>query len=134
MINDAEALNEIQALHPELDVFIALEDPMSWLLLAYIKEELADYLRYSAKVYPLSYRGRDWFDWSLATRVSKRTEVAFTPFADLKKKVRLGWQSFYSVPENQQLDTIFTILQAVWTKGKIYLSRSISTVTAATGY
>ncbi len=25
---------------------------------------------------------------------------------------------FYSVPENQQLDTIFTILQAVWTKGK----------------
>jgi hypothetical protein len=30
-----------QALHPELDLFIALEDPMSWLLLAYIKEELA---------------------------------------------------------------------------------------------
>ncbi|MNN67692.1 hypothetical protein D3C81_1833380 [compost metagenome] len=25
---------------------------------------------------------------------------------------------FYSVSENQQIDTVFTILQAVWTKGK----------------
>ncbi len=56
LINDAEALNEIQALHPELDVFIALEDPMSWLLLAYIKEELADYYDIQLKVYPLSYQ------------------------------------------------------------------------------
>ncbi|EPK3646733.1 hypothetical protein MMK83_003609, partial [Acinetobacter baumannii] len=119
LINDAEALNEIQALHPELDVFIALEDPMSWLLLAYIKEELADYYDIQLKVYPLSYRGRDWFDWSLATRVSKRTEVAFTPFCRPTEESTLGMAKlFYSVPENQQLDTIFTILQAVWTKGK----------------
>ncbi|EHU2142151.1 hypothetical protein A1E33_RS02180 [Acinetobacter baumannii] len=119
LINDAEALNEIQALHPELDVFIALEDPMSWLLLAYIKEELADYYDIQLKVYPLSYRGRDWFDWSLATRVSKRTEVAFTPFCRPTEESTLGMAKlFYSVPDNQQLDTIFTILQAVWTKGK----------------
>ena len=43
LISDAEELNEIQALDPELDLYIALEDPISWLLLAYIKEELADY-------------------------------------------------------------------------------------------
>jgi len=100
-------------------LIIALEDPMSWLLLAYIKEELADYYDIQLKVYPLSYRGRDWFDWSLATRVSKRTEVAFTPFCRPTEESTLEMAKlFYSVPENQQLDAIFTILQAVWTKGK----------------
>ncbi len=127
LINDAEALNEIQALHPELDVFIALEDPMSWLLLAYIKEELADYYDIQLKVYPLSYRGRDWFDWSLATRVSKRTEVAFTPFADLQKKVRLGWQSFSIVCRKiSNLIQFLLFCRLFGRKEKIYLSRSIS--------
>lgn len=127
LINDAEALNEIQALHPELDVFIALEDPMSWLLLAYIKEELADYYDIQLKVYPLSYRGRDWFDWSLATRVSKRTEVAFTPFADLQKKVRLGWQSFSIVCRKISNLIQFSLFCRLFgRKEKIYLSRSIS--------
>ena len=94
MINDAEALNEIQALHPELDVFIALEDPMSWLLLAYIKEELADYYDIQLKVYPLSYRGRDWFDWSLATRVSKRTEVALHLLPTYRRKYAWDGKAF----------------------------------------
>ncbi|MFW1863955.1 hypothetical protein ACG9XP_19515, partial [Acinetobacter baumannii] len=54
-----------------------------------------------------------------ATRVSKRNEVAFTPFCRPKEESTLGMAKlFYSVPENQQLDTIFTILQAVWTKVK----------------
>lgn len=48
--------------------------------LAYIKEELADYYNIQLNIYPLSYRGRDEFDWSLATRLSKRTDVEFTPF------------------------------------------------------
>ncbi len=92
---------------------------MSWLLLAYIKEELADYYDIQLKVYPLSYQGRDWFDWSLATRVSKRTGVAFTPFCRPTEESTLEMAKlFYSVQENQQIDTIFTILQAVWTKGK----------------
>src|SRR5690606_36746519 len=77
LISDAEELNEIQSMDPELDLYIALEDPISWLLLGYIKEELADYYNIQLRVYPLSYRGRDEFDWSLATRLSKRTEVEF---------------------------------------------------------
>ena len=36
---------------PELDLYIALEDPISWLLLAYIKEELADYYNIQLKVF-----------------------------------------------------------------------------------
>ena len=80
LISDAEELNEIQELDPELDLYVAFEDPISWLLLAYIKEELADYYNIQLNVYPLSYHGRDGFDWSLATRLSKRTEIKFTPF------------------------------------------------------
>jgi len=119
LINDGEALNEVQAMHPELDLYIALEDPMSWLLLAYIKEELANYYNIQLKVYPLSYHGRDWFDWSLATRVSKRTQVAFTPFCRPTKEATYEMAKlFYSVPEEQQVDVVHQILESVWTHGK----------------
>ena len=119
LINDAEALNEVQALVPELDLYVALEDPMSWLLLAYIKEELANYYNIQLKVYPLSDQGRDWFDWSLASRVSKRTEVAFTPFCRPTQAATLAMaRLFYSVPEAQQVDAMHQILQGVWTRGK----------------
>ena len=100
LISDAEELNEIQALDPELDLYIALEDPISWLLLAYIKEELAAYYNIHLNVYPLSYHGRDWFDWSLATRLSKRTDVAFTPFCRPTEQATYQMeQLYYSVPE-----------------------------------
>src|SRR5690606_22050557 len=106
------ALAEVQALHPELDLYIALEDPMSWLLLDYIKEELADYYNIQLKVYPLSYQGRDWFDWGLATRVSKRTEVVFTPFCRPTQEATYEMAKlFYSVPEEQQVDCIHQILE-----------------------
>ena len=97
LISDAEELNEIQALDPELDLYVALEDPISWLLLAYIKEELADYYNIQLNVYPLSYHGRDGFDWSLATRLSKRTEIKFTPFCRPTQAATLAMaQLFYS--------------------------------------
>jgi 2-hydroxychromene-2-carboxylate isomerase len=60
IMSDAEELAEIHAMHPELDLYIALEDPISWLLLAYIKEELANYYNIQLRVYPLSYHGRDF--------------------------------------------------------------------------
>jgi len=119
IISDAEELNEIQALDPELDLYIALEDPISWLLLAYIKEELADFYNIQLNVYPLSYHGRDLFDWSLATRLSKRTEVAFTPFCRPTEAATLYMaQLYYSVPEEQRIEAMYQILQAVWTKGR----------------
>ena len=119
LISDAEELNEIQALDPELDLYVALEDPISWLLLDYIKEELADYYNIQLNVYPLSYHGRDWFDWSLATRLSKRTEVQFTPFCRPTQVATLAMaQLFYSVPEEQRIDAMYRILKTVWTQGK----------------
>ena len=119
LISDAEELNAIQALDPELDLYIALEDPMSWLLLAYIKEELANYYNIQLNIYPLSYHQRDLFDWSLATRLSKRTEVSFTPFCrPTQQATQQMAQLFYSVPEEQQVETMYRLLQAVWSKGK----------------
>ena len=99
LMSDAEELAEIQAMHPELDLYIALEDPISWLLLAYIKEELANYYNIQLNVFPLSYHGRDFFDWSLATRLSKRAEVKFTPFCRPTAESTLNMaQLYYSVP------------------------------------
>lgn len=119
LLNDAEELAQIQSMHPELDLYIALEDPISWLLLAYIKEELADYYNIQLRVYPLSYQGRDRFDWSLATRLSKRTEVAFTPFCRPTPEASLNMaQLFYSVAEEQQVETMYEMLKAVWTEGR----------------
>ena len=119
LISDAEELAEIQAMHPELDLYIALEDPISWLLLAYIKEDLANYYNIQLNVYPLSYHGRDFFDWSLASRLSKRTEVKFTPFCRPTAGSTLQMaQLYYSVPEEQRVDAIYEILQAVWTQGQ----------------
>ena len=119
LISDAEELNEIQALDPELDLYIALEDPISWLLLAYIKEELADFYNIQLNVYPLSYHGRDLFDWSLATRLSKRTEVKFTPFCRPTEAATLQMtQLYYSAPEEQRVEVMYRILEAVWTKGR----------------
>ncbi|RZG48490.1 hypothetical protein [Acinetobacter wuhouensis] len=119
LMSDAEELAEIQAMHPELDLYIALEDPISWLLLAYIKEELANYYNIQLNLHPLSYHGRDFFDWSLATRLSKRTEVKFTPFCRPTVDSTLNMaRLYYSVPEEQRIDAMYDILQAVWTKGR----------------
>ncbi|MDM1784545.1 hypothetical protein [Acinetobacter bereziniae] len=119
LMSDAEELAEIQAMHPELDLYIALEDPISWLLLAYIKEELANYYNIQLNLYPLSYHGRDAFDWSLATRLSKRSEVKFTPFCRPTAESTLNMaRLYYSVPEEQRIDVMYDILQAVWTKGR----------------
>ncbi|WP_445116942.1 hypothetical protein [Acinetobacter sp. WZC-1] len=119
IMSDAEELAEIQAMHPELDLYIALEDPISWLLLAYIREQLVDYYNIQLNVFPLSYHGRDTFDWSLATRLSRRAEVKFTPFCRPTAEATLYMaELFYRVAEEQRTDAIYDILEAVWTKGR----------------
>lgn len=119
LMTDMEELSEIQAMHPELDLYIALEDPISWLLLAYIKTQLADYYNIQLRIYPLSYQHRDEFDWSLATRLSKRTEVAFTPFCRPDAiAVQQIAQLFFSLSAEDQVEGLYEILQAVWSQGK----------------
>lgn len=119
LMGDAEDLANIQAMHPTLDLYLALEDPISWLLLAYIKEDLADYYNIQLNVHPLSYHGRDQFDWALATRLSKRAEVEFTPFCRPTEKSVLDMAKlYYSVPEELRVDAMYRILKSVWARGK----------------
>ena len=80
---------------------------------------MANYYNIQLNVYPLSYHGRDLFDWSLATRLSKRTEVTFTPFCRPTQSATCDMaRLFYSVPEEQRVEAMYRILQAVWTKGQ----------------
>ena len=119
LLSDAEELATIQAMHPELDVYLALEDPISWLLLAYIEEELAAYYNTKLTIYPLSYQGRDAFDWGLSTRLSKRCEVAFTPFCRPDAAASLNMATlFYSVPEDEQIAAAHRMMRMVWSHGK----------------
>lgn len=119
LISDATELAEIQALQPELDLYIALEDPISWLLLSYIKDELADLYNIHLTIYPLPYQGRDLFDWSLAARLSKRTDVEFAPFcrpdaATVYSMARL----FTQVEPEQQCEILLEMLRLTWTRGR----------------
>ncbi|MCH4248726.1 MAG: hypothetical protein LKF82_13005 [Acinetobacter populi] len=119
LITDAEELFEIQSLQPELDLYIALEDPISWLLVSYIKDELANLYNIHVQIHPLPYQGRDHFDWSLATRLSKRTEVEFTPFCRPDAKtVMIMAQVFFQLEKEAQEEALLDMLKLTWTKGK----------------
>jgi hypothetical protein len=119
LINDAEDLSLIQALQPELDLYLALEDPISWLLLAYIQDELAKLYNIQLKLYPLPYQQRDQFDWSLATRLSKRAGIEFSPFCrpDALTVQHLA-RAFYQVDASSQVAVLLEMLRQTWTRGK----------------
>lgn len=119
LIHDAASLNQIQMMQPTLDLYVALEDPFTWLLLRYIADEFADLYNMRMTVYPLPYQGCDQFDWNVAMRLSKRAEVAFTPFCrpDAVAVEKMA-QAFYQVTPDQQLELLLELLQGVWTQGK----------------
>lgn len=118
-IHGVAEIADIQALQPELDLYIALEDPMSWLILAYIKEQLLEYYNIQLKLYPIEYQEKDQFDWRVAYRLSQRTSVPFSPFCrpDAIATQQMA-KLFYAVDEDKQISTLYAILYAVWVKGK----------------
>lgn len=119
LIHDANELADIQALQPELDLYIALEDPISWLLLAYIKEELADLYNIQLNLYPLPYQQREHFDWSLATRLSKRTNIEFTPFCRPDAQAVMAMAKvFDQVAYEEKCQALLEMLRLTWTRGK----------------
>ncbi|TEU25589.1 hypothetical protein [Alkanindiges illinoisensis] len=118
LVNDPESLNEIQALHARLDIYLALEDPVSWLILAYIKRELVDYYNLTLRVHPLPYQGRDEFDWGLIARLSRRTEISIAPFCRPTQVASLNLaRILYSVDEEQRSETLLDLLKCVWCRG-----------------
>lgn len=123
LIQGVEEIADIQALQPELDIYLALEDPISWLILAYLKEQLLDYYKIKLTVYPIDYQARDQFDWSVIYRVADRVKVAFAPFC---RPTEIGSiqiaKLFYSVVEDERNDALYQMLQAVWTQGVDFTS------------
>lgn len=118
LVNDPESLNEVQALHAQLDIYLALEDPVSWLILAYIKRELVDYYNISLNVHPLPYQGRDEFDWGLIARLSRRTEVGIAPFCRPTQAATLNLAHIlYRVDEEQRSEILLDLLKCIWCKG-----------------
>lgn len=119
LVNEPELLSDIQALHASLDIYLALEDPVSWLILAYIKRELVDYYNLSLRVHPLPYQGRDDFDWGLIARLARRTEVDIAPFCRPTETGVLNIASILCrIDVDARSDALLVILQQIWRKGR----------------
>ena len=119
LVNEPELLSEIQALHASLDIYLVLEDPISWLILAYIKRELVDYYNVSLRVHPLPYQGRDHFDWGLIARLARRTEVEITPFCRPTSSGVINMARLLCrVDSEERSDALLSMLHQVWCKGR----------------
>lgn len=119
LIQGVAEIADIQALQPSLDLYIALEDPMSWLILAYIKSQLLDYYKIQLNIYPIHYQGKDDFQWDKTYRLAQRMGIPFSPFCRPTETACLQIAKlFYNVDESQRLSVLYEILKAVWTEGK----------------
>lgn len=123
LIQGVEEIADIQALQPELDVYLALEDPTSWLVLSYLKEQLVEYYNIKLTVYPIEYQARDEFDWGVIYRVAQRAKVKFAPFCRPTAHATLQMSKiFYSVAPDERHDMLCQMLEAVWTQGYDFTS------------
>ncbi|MDO4222798.1 MAG: hypothetical protein Q4D05_02050 [Acinetobacter sp.] len=119
LIQGVEEVADIQALQPELDVYLAFEDPMSWLILQYLQEQLLEYYNIQLRIFPVQYQGKDDFDWGMVYRVAQRVKVDFAPFCRPNETaIHQMAKIFYSVDESQRLAMMLNLLQSVWTKGR----------------
>lgn len=118
LINDPEVLADIQALQAELDIYVILEDPVTWLILAYIKRELADYYNITLRVHPIPFQGHDQFDWSLIARLSKRTDVKIAPFCrPTANAVNMMAWALFSVEPEARAELALHLLEECWCRG-----------------
>ena len=119
LVNDPELLSDIQALHTTLEIYLALEDPVSWLILSYIKRELVDYYSLDLRVHPLPYQGRDDFDWGLIARLARRTEVDISPFCRPTQTGVLNLAGILcNMDSDERGEALLTMLHGIWRKGR----------------
>ncbi len=118
LVSDPFSLADIQALQADLHVYIALEDPMSWLILSYLYNDMIDYYNVRLHVHPIAYRQRDRFDWAQAARLSRRVDVDFGPFCRPDEKAtQVMAQILYATPPEQRLAQALALFKGVWTEG-----------------
>lgn len=119
LIQGVEEIADIQALQPKLDLYIALEDPMSWLILAYIKAQFLDYYNIKLNIYPIEYQGKDHFNWYILYRLAQRMGIKFAPFCRPTATTCIQIAKlFYHIDEDKKVSALYYLLQAVWTEGK----------------
>ena len=119
LVSDPMLLADIQAMQPVLTFYGALEDPFTYLLLAYLEQHMAGYYNLTLYFRPLPYQQRDQFDWKLAMRVAARTEVPFAPFCrpDALAAEQMA-AALAQLPPEQQVSSLLGWLRAVWHEGQ----------------
>jgi hypothetical protein len=117
-VSDPASLAAIQACQADLHVYLALEDPFSWLILAYLQRDMVGYYNVRLHVHPLPYRQKDHFDWAQAARLSRRVEVDFGPFCRPdRESVAIMAELLYHTAPAQRVDCALRLLHGVWTEG-----------------
>jgi hypothetical protein len=118
LVSDPVNLANIQARHADLHVYLALEDPLSWLILSYLQRDMAGYYNVQLHVHPLPYQHKDEFDWAQAARLSRRVDVPFGPFCRPDAAaVAVMSMLLYATPPAQRVDQLLSLLRGVWTQG-----------------
>lgn len=119
LVSDPLLLADIQARHAELEMYVALEDPLSWLLLDYLQREMLEYYNIRLNVFPVSYQGRDRFDWELMMRLSRRIGVPFAPFCRPGPNSVFLMASALASRNPEEIGArLLTLLKPIWTRGR----------------
>ncbi len=119
LVSDPVVLAQIQAHQPRLEFWGALEDPLTWLLLRYIQQEMTGHYNVQVTFLPLPYQGRDGFDGSLMQRLSRRTGVGFGPYVrpDARSSFLMA-RYLCALPPEQHTERALGLLAQVWTRAQ----------------
>lgn len=118
LVSDPVNLANIQARHADLHVYVALEDPLSWLILSYLQRDMIGYYNVQLHVHPLPYQHKDEFDWAQAARLSRRVDVPFGPFCRPDAAaVAVMSTLLYATPPAQRVELLLNMLKGIWTQG-----------------
>lgn len=117
IINAPEDIADIHEQHAELEVFVALEDPYSYLALHYLYYELAAYYHIKLKLRLIPYQQRDHFNWSRVASLAKHMNIEFAPFCRPTETATLLMAcTLYAEKKHHRIKTALKLMQAAWTK------------------
>lgn len=119
LINDPELVREIHELKPQLELFVALEDPRSWFALDYLMQEIASHYHIKLKLRLLPYQGLDDFDWKNRVMMARRMGVNFAPFSrPTEPYVLQNAQKLYHYKKSTRNIAAHELFSAIWTQAK----------------
>lgn len=115
LINDPVELGEVQALKPELELFVLLEDPKTWLILDYLMRGFVDHYKIKLKLRIMSYQGKDDFIWREIKQQANHMNVTFAPFCRPDQdNAHILAQFAYAYKKRQRNEVLHALLKATW--------------------